>query len=438
MVDSPDAFGRLWADDYPGDFLRDLAELGDRMSGRPGERRAAELVADAFRDAGAREVAVEPFEMNAWKRGSTEFGVTNPVERSFEALALPYSPSGDVHGDIVDVGHGTPEEIEAADVAGNVVVASTETPPGMDRLYHRMEKFGHAVAAGASAFVFANHKQGQLPPTGALRFDREAAVPAVGVSAETGTWLREYADRDGEVSLSVSADTVPGEGHNATGVFGPETDEEVVVLAHHDGHDIAEAALDNGCGVATVVAIARILGDIDLDTRVRVVTVGGEEVGLLGASALADTIESERMRSVVNVDGAGRYRTLRAFTHGTPAFEGVLDSVSDAASREVSVDDALHPFSDHWPFLKREVPAVQLHSVTPERGRGWGHTHADTWDKTDARNVREHGMLAALLVRELTRKSVPRPDADALAADLESRGLRPGMEAAEIWPAHWE
>jgi len=436
MVESPDAFGRLWADDYPGTFLRDLAEIGDRMSGRPGERRAAELVADAFRDAGARDVTVEPFDMNVWHRGETELGVPE-ADRAFDAIALPYSPSGDVRGRLVDVGHGTPEEIEDADVRDAVAVATTGRPPSMDRMYHRMEKFGHAVAAGASAFVFVNDKPGQLPPTGSLRFDREAAVPAVGVSRETGAWLREYADRDAEVTLSVSADTRRGEGHNTVGTFGPDTDEEVVVVAHHDAHDIAEGALDNGCGIATVVAMARVLGDLDLDTTVRVAGVGGEEVGLLGANALAQELDSDSIRAVVNADGAGRYRTMRAFTHATPEFREAVETVSETANREVEVQDTLHPFSDHWPFVRRGVPGVQLHSVTPEEGRGWGHTHADTWDKTDSRNLREHGMLGGLLVAELTREDVPRPDLDAVSADLEDNGLRPGMEAAEIWPEGW-
>jgi Zn-dependent M28 family amino/carboxypeptidase len=223
-------------------------------------------------------------------------------------------------------------------------------------------------------------------------------------------------------------------------VLGPDTDEEVVVLAHHDAHDIAEGALDNGCGVATLVATARVLADLDLDTRVRLATVGAEEVGLQGASALADSLDPESVRAVVNLDGAGRYRTLRAFLHCTDHFEEVLDRVSDDTGHPIEVQDAVHPYSDHWPFLRAGVPAVQLHSVTPERGRGWGHTHADTRDKADSRNLREHGILAALLVRELASEggSVPRPDGNALRERLADDGMRPGMEAAGVWPDGWE
>ena len=439
MTEEARALGRAWTDETPWDVLTALTELDHRLAGHEGERRAAEITADALREAGARDVETTSFDLPVWTRGDCSLRVTAPTDREFEAIALPYSPAGDATGRLVDVGYGTADGFDGLDVEGAVVLASTDSPPG-GRLVHRMEKYGRAVDGGAAGFVFYNHKDGQLPPTGSLRFGREGEIPAVGVSTEAGDWLREYADRDGEVALSVDAQTEPGEGTNTQGVLGPDTDEEVVVLAHHDAHDIAEGALDNGCGVATLVAAARVLGDLDLDTKIRFATVGAEEVGLQGASALAHSLDHESVRTVVNLDGVGRYRTLRAFLHDTDDFEDVLDRVSDDTGHPIEVQDTVHPYSDHWPFLKAGVPTLQLHSVTPERGRGWGHTHADTRDKADSRTVREHGMLAALLVRELAREDqrIPRPDGDALRERLADDGMRPGMEAAGVWPDGWE
>jgi Zn-dependent M28 family amino/carboxypeptidase len=431
------ALGEAWRDDYPWAFITRLTEIGDRMGGSPGERRAADLVAEGFELAGAREVEVESFEMTRWSRGDAELAVTDPVERSFETIALPYSPAGEVSGELVDAGHGTPEELDAVDVAGNIVVASTTTPKG-SRFVHRMEKFGHAAAAGAEAFVFRNHKPGQLPPTGSLRFDREAAIPGVGVSLETGDWLTDYAERGGRARLRVDAETTPGTSHNTHGQLGPETDDEILVVGHHDAHDIAEGALDNGCGITVVVAAAHLLAELDLDTRVRVAGVGCEETGLLGADALAERSDLDSVRAVVNVDGAGRFRDLRALTHGSEAMAEIATAVEDEANQPISVTEQVHPFSDHWPFLRRGVPALQLHSQSDERGRGWGHTHADTRDKVDDRNLREHAMLVALLVREIaSRDEIPRPSAESVAENLRSGDYEEGMKAAGIWPDGW-
>ena len=436
--------GETWRDDYPWEFLTDLTEL-DRFAGHPGERQAASLVADALRTAGARDVVIEGFDLQVWTRGVTDLAVTSPVERSFEAIALPYSPGGDVSAPLVDAGYGTPDKIDDLDVDGTIVLASTDSPES-ERFIHRMEKYGHAITAGAKGFVFSNHKPGRLPPTGSLRFEGEAAVPGVGVSKETGDWLSEYADRGAELHVRVDAHTDPGEGVNAHGVLGPrDADEEVLVVAHHDAHDIAEGALDNGCGVTTMVTTARTLASVadELDRRVRFASVGAEEVGLVGAQALADTLDTDSIAAVVNLDGAGRYRTLRGFTQGTDEVADLLRDLATRTARPVEVEDAIHPFSDHWPFLRERVPAIQLHSVTPERGRGWGHTHADTRDKVDARNIREHAMLTTLLLTDLAGlddppRQLPRPDPDEMAELLADHGFEAGMRAADIWPTDWD
>jgi Iap family predicted aminopeptidase len=200
------AIGRTWTDGTPGEFLTDLTAIGSRMGGSEGEARAAGIVADAFRDAGLQDVTQDPFEMQAWHRGDSSLRVREPVEREFETVALPYSLAGEVEGELVDAGYGTPDEIDELDVEGKIVVASTTTPEG-GRFIHRMEKFGYAVGQGAAAFVFVNHVPGQLPPTGSLTFGREAEAPAVGVSKETGAWLTEFAEDEVRIRLTVEAET---------------------------------------------------------------------------------------------------------------------------------------------------------------------------------------------------------------------------------------
>lgn len=469
LTDIGDAFGATWLDDTPGEFLAELTGIESRMGGSAGEARAAELVADAFELAGLDDVRQQSFGMRAWERGETDLRLTTPESRQFEAIALPYSPSGSVSGKLVDVGHGTPEEIETADVAGRIAVASTTTPPG-SRFLHRMEKFGTAAAAGAEAFVFVNHVPGQLPPTGSLTFGEEAQIPAIGVSKETGERLRRHAisgeaeasgrtgdENRGEIGsaeISVSAETGDGESQNVLARTGPETDRELLAVAHYDAHDIAEGALDNGCGIATLVATARILAGADLDVGVRFAAVGCEEIGLLGANHLAQSVALDDIAAVLNVDGAGRFRNLVAMAHTSEATAETARTVSDETNHPIAVIEEPHPFSDQWPFVRRGVPALQLHSRAadpaaaigghPEggvgRGRGWGHTHADTLDKVDDRNIREHAMLASLLLRTLasSAENVPRLDTDSLRESFQDGSFEPGMRAAGMWPEKWD
>jgi Zn-dependent M28 family amino/carboxypeptidase len=435
------ALGRAWRDETPYDLLRALCELDDRMAGHSGEARALDLVADAFRDAGVRDLERESFPLTTWLRGETTLRVTAPVDREFDALALPYSPSASVEGRLVDVGHGTHDEISDADLDGAIALARTDSPAD-GRFVHRMESFGHAVDAGADGFLFRNHVDGQLPPTGSLRFDEPARAPGVGVSKETGAWLGDYADRDATVALDVTATTRQGESEFLHGILGPEdADCEVVVLAHVDAHDVAEGALDNGCGVAVVAGVAGTLGRLDdagdLDCRVRVAVVGAEEVGLRGSHHLAAALDLDTVHAVVNVDGAGRHRDMTAMTHGSDDLEGVLAAVADDVDHSLSTTADPHPWSDHWPFLRERVPAVQLYSDSGDRGRGWGHTAADTFDKTDSRVVREHAMLATLVILELAETDVDRVDETDLRDAMVAQGYDSGMQAAGIWPTDW-
>jgi len=450
--DAANALGRAWLADDGWDLLTRLTELDDRLGGHPGDRRAAELVADAFEAAGVRDVHEQDFEFNRWTRRTTDLAISVPdrdVERSFEAVALPYSPAYEGEAPLVDVGYGTPEELDEADVSGAIAITRTATPPRFGRPYHRAEKVGHAAAAGAEAFVFTNHVPGQLPPTGSLRFDGEAAIPGLGVSKETGEWLREYANEGARAHVRVDAETDPGRSRNVVGQVGPEDgtgntanrDGTVVVLAHFDAHDVGEGALDNGCGIATVAGMAHILAAMDLPRPVTIAGVSCEELGLMGSEALADSLELDTVHAAINVDGAGRYRDLNALAHASAAMADLAEDVSDATGHPISVQERPHPYSDHWPFLRAGVPVLQLHSSNPDAegtwDRGWTHTRADTRDKADRRNLREHAMLGALFVRAVAKSEMPRLDPEAVREQLEEAGADEGMRAADIWPDEW-
>jgi len=434
--------GRAWHSERPWRVLTTLTELEDRLGGHPGEQRAADVLADELETLGVANVSQESFAIPEWTRGETSLLAhvhSRDRERTFEARALPYCPESTVEAPLVDVGYGTPEELDAKDVADAVVVASSATPPRADRFFHRMEKIGYAAERGATGFILANHCPGQLPPTGSLRVGD--TLPAVGVSYETGEWLREYAAEGAAVRINVTASVEPGTSQNVCGRFGPETDDAVLLLAHYDAHDVAEGALDNGCGVAVLIGAVEILAEMDLDREVRIALVGCEELGLQGSETLAASVDAAEIHAVVNLDGVGRDRTLKALTHGSDAVRTLATAVAESVDHPLAVDELPHPYSDHWPFLRQGVPALQLHSRPADDDgghweRGWTHTRADTRDKADVRTVREHAMLTTLIIRRLTGTEISRVDTDDLREELSD--AEPSMRAAGVWPDDWD
>ena len=439
-----DWIGDTFNSDVGWNHLEALVDIGDRMAGSAGERTGLELTRDALAAVGARDARIEPFDIQGWERGDSEIrrAATNePVASGHNAcIALPRSPAGEATGEFVDLGYGVPDDFdEAGDLDGAVVMVSSDTPDSVDRFIHRREKYYHAVEAGAAAFVFANHVEGTLPPTGSV--GTEAApvgdIPAVGVSKETGARLaRRY---EGEtLTVDVDCETPDATSGNAVAVLGPDTDEFLVVSAHVDAHDIAEGAMDNGAGTATVVEVARALAarEDELDTQVRLIGFGAEEVGLVGSSRVANSVDPNRVKAVVNVDSNVFGRTLRLDHHGFDALEAAGEHVSDRFDHPIALGGELVPHSDHWPFVQRGIPGYMVSGETEGRGRGWGHTGADTLDKLESRTLREQAILLTDLVVELADNGVitSHKSDDELVSALEAEGKATGMKITGDWP----
>lgn len=413
-----------------------LVDVGNRLAGSDGERTGAEATRDALAEAGARDAHLEEFDIQGWERGGCEVAAGDDA---FGGFALPRSPAGDVTAEMVDLGAGLVEDFEATDVEGKVVVVDTDVPDYHDRFVHRREKYYYAVQGGAAAFCFRNHVPGQLPPTGSVgRPDAPIGeIPAVGLSREDGARLVRRHEGD-EVTVRVDCETPEATSQNVHAVLGPDTDEEVLVTSHVDGHDIAEGALDNGAGTAVLVqtAVALAAREDDLETRVRFVAFGSEEVGLVGSTHHAESVDLDRVKVVLNNDGSGRARDLRVVSNHCAELGAAAERVADRLDNPVEVAPRMSAHSDHWPFVERGVPGCQFRSVTGTRGRGWGHTEADTYDKVDNRDVRTHAVLVADLAADVTRRSVEMPKLapETVADHLEAENKAEGMRVIGDWP----
>jgi len=391
-----EVIGDAYTSTYHWSLLSDLVDVGNRMAGQEGEAEAAERVAEAFEETGLRAVEIDEFEIPGWWRGSSQIATSGAHDETYDAdyqvIGLPGTPAGDVEAELVDVGYGRPEDFEAADLDGKVAMASSETPDDYGRWLHRMEKYVSAVEQGAVAFVFRNHVEGCLPATGEIGYNnRPGPIPAVGVSKEVGARLRRHAEReDLSVRVAVEARNEPSTSRNVVGELGPDTDEVVLLTSHVDAHDIAEGANDNGAGTALVAEVARLLKQVedDLETRIRFVPFGSEEIGLRGAYHSADRLDLDDVKCVVNVDGAGNSRTLALRANEFSELSALFEAVTEELDVPMQSSDTISPHGDQWAFVQEGVPAVMTASASGENGRGWGHTHADTLDKLDVRDLR--------------------------------------------------
>jgi len=417
------------------DHLETLVNIGNRMAGSDGEKRAAEATRDALTDIGARKAHLEAFDIQGWRRGSAAI---QAGDSTHDAIALPRSPSSEATGQLVDLGYGLPTDFEQ-DLDGKIVLAASDMPDWYGRYVHRREKYYHAVEAGADAFIYTNHVEGCLPPTGSVGTPEDpiGEIPAVGVSKEVGARLcRRFENQ--VVTVSVDADIHPATSQNIHADLGPDTQEAVLLTSHVDAHDIAEGATDNAAGTAMVLEVARALAERDdeLDTRVHCLVYGAEEVGLVGSNYDAEGRDLDRIKTVVNNDGVVRNRTLMCHAHGFDTLIEAADRVADRMDHPIRTDPELNPHSDHWPYVTWGVPGYHIRADTGDKGRGWGHTYADTLDKLEPRDLREQAILLTELVIDLADEDteIPHRNATDIAEQLRKENLAEGMKIIGDWP----
>lgn len=427
--------GDTYTSDVGWEHLERLVDIGNRMAGTDGERDAATATKAAF-ERYARDVTLDEFEIQGWERETSSIQAADTEQ---DCIALPRSPSGVVSGDLIDLGYGLPSDFDDRDVTGAIVMVRSDIPNWFDRYLHRREKYYHAVEAGAAGFIYRNHVEGQLPPTGSVGTENApiGPIPAVGVSSEVGARLQRRWATD-TITVEVEATIDERTSQNVHADIGPDTEEAVYLTSHVDAHDIAEGALDNGAGTATVLEIVRALAAREdaLDTRVHIVAFGAEEVGLVGSEHEAERIDDANIRTILNLDGVVRGRTLSATTHGFDALDEAVSTVADEFGHPISVAPTHNPHSDHWPFVAKGLPGIHMMSETGDQGRGWGHTAADTLDKLDRRDLRSQSILLTELTVRLADASfdiTPTSTAEIRTA-LEEQDLATGMKIIGDWP----
>jgi hypothetical protein len=218
-------------------------------------------------------------------------------------------------------------------------------------------------------------------------------------------------------------------------------DEVIVVGAHYDhlGHGIKGAsrgpsgqifngADDNASGVAVLLEIIDALAESDLATRRSILFAfwDAEEIGMLGSRHWLDhpTVRVQRVRLKLSVDCVGRLSDGQLYILGAHSGHGLQRLLSGPADGEYDSPLELdftwdaEANSDHWPFLKRKIPAVLLHTGS----HADYHRPTDDVEKVNREGMRDVGRyLLSVLVRAADADQLPefRPGTETETADRQ-------------------
>ena len=317
------------------------------------------------------------------------------------------SPSADVQGQIVFVGHGIIDpargidDYAGVDVANRIVLFLRGKPDHYPKPVSHADKVRFARDHGALAYLTATGPilnpyearrgvtgkpsafYGQLPPDQAIPgawISTALAEQILAMPSDTRRLrqLHEQLNKDG-LSRATQTDhyaalrwnTVTQEGllTNVIGML-PGTGPDAIIIGAHRDHFGRPAGLlfpgadDNASGTAVMLEVARALAKSDLHPRrtILFVSFSGEEKDLLGSRLYVSrpVAPLSSTRAMINIDhaGVGNGRLTIGVT-------GLEKTVAQQAGEPAGLASKLDlygffPGGDHVPFKEAGVPTVTV------------------------------------------------------------------------------
>lgn len=394
--------------DLAWDIVSDLTTfVGARPAGSEAEARARTFAAQRLTALGFRNVAVEPFTIRGYVRGTDKARLTAPVPQALAITALGYSgatPEAGIEGDVVYF--ATLDALKAApagSLAGKIAFIDHAMRANQDGSgygpYGDVRRHGPSLAAQRGAIGVVIRSAGtdwhRNPHTGATDWDGGVnPIPAGAVSnpdADLVARLARAAQAPGakpmRLALTLTGRIVDGlPSGNVIGEL-PGRDPTlppVLIGCHLDSWDLGTGAIDDGAGCAIVTAAALKVqrGGAPLRT-IRVLWAGSEELGGFGGQAYAAKHAEPHALAMESDFGADR--VWRVQTKFAASNKALADKVVAALNPLGIVAQAGEPDGGtdvEFTIMKQKLAVIGL-GQDGTRYFDLHHTPDDTLDKID-------------------------------------------------------
>src|SRR3989475_612185 len=401
-------------------FLTELSDdVGSRVTGTPGERKAEEWGMAKMKAIGLENVHVEKYQIwRGWTRGTAQAELLEPIRRPLHVDAMGWTGSTraeGAEGEVVTANlFNIDEEIKnAPKYSGKIVLVVLQGTPkkNVDSLFAIYGDFLKAAGkAGALAVIggqAGSRASGMnLTHTGILGFDADFAIPVLSMTAEDQGQLERYVESGKKVRVRCNVQNTftngPVETANVVGeIRGREHPEEILVVGGHlDSWDLAEGTTDNGSGTATTLGAAEAIMHSGQRPRrtIRFVLFTGEEQGLDGSFAYIKQHQSEMANHLGNLVVDAGQGAVKGFQMGgredlVEVFQPVADSLANFD--KLSVDDKVESGTDTLPFSMAGLPGVNMRQDTADY-KFTHHSAADTLEAQKPGVLTQNATLMAL------------------------------------------
>jgi hypothetical protein len=335
-------------------------EIGIRLAGTAGERRAADFIEE-------------------------EFGRIFPEVRRHEYRFLGWHP-----------GDEGMLEIGGESCATRLGIACPSTPEG--GVSGRLRSMGSSIygiweedAAGPAAHIMAysGHSQSAIP----LLWHPYASIPAGIVGGAMHDRLQVAVRNDEKVVFTCRTEFQPNTpSWNIEGIIPGDPKRHVIVVAHYDTVYASPGANDNAASAACLPALGRLLLQASEHNRptLHFLATGGEEIDLQGARCYVRDLvwkgEGNQIVLALNFDSLTWGDRVKVGV-SSPA-EGMLPILDEAfAATQLSIyhgdyeKEGLYGGVDSAPFHQAGLPTLNINTSGDSEATALWHTPEDTEDR---------------------------------------------------------
>ncbi len=395
------------------DLLASLtSEVGPRMGGSAGDKAAVEWAVAKMQSLGFDRVWTEPVSFPLWLRNNESAALISPVVQDMAVTAIGGSPSTDGPLEAEIIQFDSIDMLEAASidsVQGKVVFLSTRMLKSREG-----SGYGKAVAnrsrgpfvaarKGASALLIRSvgTDSDRLAHTGMMSGSEPGnPVPSAAISNPDADKLMRVLGRGLPVRVRLDLDVgFDGEAtsYNVIGEFDGSEDLKPRFLlgAHLDSWDLGTGAVDDGAGVAIVMAAAKLVADLPVRPRhgTRVVLYANEEQGVYGGKAYAKLHEADLAGHLIGAESdLGADRVYRFKTRVSPQSEPVIAQLEQYLAKlgiERENTGLASGGADVGQMRKLGMPVIDLNQDA-SRYFDLHHTANDTLDKVNPDHLRQN------------------------------------------------
>ena len=383
--ESFDAFTNVIDTEYSEAVMTALSELGDdpdtgnRSSGSPAEREAAEYLFESMKEIGLSNVTKDEAKVDSWTYRGGNLTYQDASGQSAKIVLGGYATKIKAKNErlkLVYLNKGTEADYETVDVEGKLVLIDIDQDNDWWINYPAYQ----AKIKGARAVIAMSVMNG-VDENRITSQDicGPADAPVLAISQKDSLTLRELirAGGNGEITVTLNADSAIKKDSSTYNVWGEipgRTDEVIYLFGHYDGY--YHSSFDNASGIATCLGIAKALMDSNYvpEKTIRVVAHGAEEWGRIdsafdwsaGAYEQIMTIHPEWAKdgfAIINIDGAypvlGEMKFGISTSHELQAFtKKYTEELLQASGYDYSLSMPASTGTEDFPWTAAGIPSI--------------------------------------------------------------------------------